>query len=62
VLTVGEIEGFARRGGTINFYLEDDKVRFEINPESTRERGLRMSSQLLALGRIVATEPGIRRQ
>jgi hypothetical protein len=62
VLTVGETEGFARRGGTINFYLEDDKVRFEINPESTRERGLRMSSQLLALGRIVATEPGTRRQ
>src|SRR5688572_24503994 len=31
VLTVGDVPDFARRGGIINFYLEGQKVRFEIN-------------------------------
>jgi hypothetical protein len=53
VVTVGDTEGFARRGGTINFYLDQNKVRFEINPGSARQKGLKISSQLLALGKIV---------
>jgi hypothetical protein len=53
VLTVSELEGFARRGGTIAFYPDGKKVRFEINPVTARERGLKMSSELLGLGRLV---------
>jgi len=53
VLTVGEVDGFARRGGIINFYVEANKVRFEINPAAARRKGLKLSSQLLALGKIV---------
>jgi hypothetical protein len=56
VLTVSEIEGFGRRGGVINFYLEQNRVRFEINPEAAREDGLRISSELLNLGKIVVAE------
>ena len=55
VLTVSEIEGFARSGGNINFYLEDKKVRFEINPTAARREGLKVSSQLLSLGKIIQT-------
>jgi hypothetical protein len=53
ILTVSEIDRFAQDGGTINFYLQGDKVRFEINPRSALRRGLKLSSQLLSLGRIV---------
>jgi len=57
VLSVSEIEGFARRGGVINFYLDGNKVRFEINPAIAQREGLKMSSQLLSLGKIVQPEP-----
>jgi hypothetical protein len=55
VLTVSEIEGFAQSGGNINFYLEEKKVRFEINPMAARREGLKVSSQLLSLGKIIQT-------
>jgi hypothetical protein len=53
ILTVSELEGFAGKGGDIDFYLSGGKVRFEINPQSARQCGLKMSSQLLSLGKIV---------
>ncbi len=53
VLTVGYADGFAARGGMINFVLEDRRMRFEVNRRSTAESGLRLSSQLLRLARIV---------
>jgi hypothetical protein len=49
VLTVGEGDGFAARGGMINFLIEDRKVRFEINPTASQVAGVRISSQLLKL-------------
>ena len=57
VLTVGDIDGFARRGGVINFYLEGKRVRFEFNAAAAQQRGLKMSSQLLSLGKIVGPNP-----
>ena len=56
VLTVGETRNFAQRGGVINFYLEGNKVRFEINPAAAQRDKLRINAQLLSLGKIV--EPG----
>lgn len=56
ILTASEVPGFAARGGIINFYLEGNKVRFEINPSAARREGLKISSQLLNLGRIVEPE------
>lgn len=53
VLTVGDMDGFAERGGTINFVLRGNKVRFEINPANAEESRLRMSSQLLKLATLV---------
>lgn len=57
LLTVGESDGFVRRGGVINFYLEDDKVHFEINPDAADRENLKISSQLFRLGKIVKTAP-----
>ncbi len=53
VLTVGHLPDFARMGGIINFYKQDNKFRFEINPAAARLAGLRISSQLLKLARII---------
>jgi hypothetical protein len=60
ILTVGDSEGYAGRGVVINFYLEDNKVRFEINVEASRLAGLTISSQLLKLARIVPDSGGAR--
>ena len=58
VLTVSETRGFARRGGIINFYLEGNKVHFEINPAVAQRDKLKISAQLLSLGKIVQPEGG----
>jgi hypothetical protein len=51
MLTVGEAPGFLKAGGAINFYLDDNRVRFEIRPTAASAAGLHVSSQLLKLGR-----------
>jgi hypothetical protein len=53
VLTVGETEHFGERGGMINFRVEGERVRLEINVEATQRAGLKVSSQLLKLASIV---------
>jgi PAS domain S-box-containing protein len=53
VLLVGETTGFAASGGTIEFTLEDDRVRFPINADAASRSGLKFSSKLLALAQIV---------
>ena len=53
ILTVSEIDGFAEHGGIINFISERNKVRFEINQEAARSKGLTISSELLKLARLV---------
>jgi hypothetical protein len=47
VLTVADMPRFAARGGMINFTLEENKVRFEINVAAARRAGLKISSKLL---------------
>ncbi len=56
ILVVGEQSDFAIQGGVINFFMERNRVRFEINPEEARGRDLRISSQLLNLARIVGRQ------
>jgi YfiR/HmsC-like len=52
-LLVGETDGFAAKGGAIQFTLEENHVRFVINPDAIRRAGLQISSKLLALATIV---------
>jgi len=47
ILTVGDTEDFAEQGGVINFFIDENKVRFEINLAASREAGLKISSKLL---------------
>lgn len=52
-LTVADSEGFAEEGVMINFYLEQNKVRLEINADAARQAGLKLGAQLLRLSRVV---------
>jgi len=59
VLTVGETDGFADRGGMIAFRLRDDLVRFDINLDQVKRARLIMSSQLIRLApRVISSPPG----
>lgn len=64
ILTIGDTPGFADRGGIINFVLEDDKVRFEIDVNAANQVNISISSRLLALAKIVpgASSDGRRAQ
>jgi hypothetical protein len=52
VLTVGEAEGFAAEGGIVNFFVQDHRLRFEVNRAAADRAGLRLSSRLLSLARL----------
>jgi hypothetical protein len=49
VLTVSETGRFTETGGMINFVVEGNKVRFQINEAPARSAGLKISSKLLSL-------------
>jgi len=53
ILTVGDTEGYAERGVIINFYKEQNKIRFEINKDAAERSGVKISSKLFGLARIV---------
>jgi len=47
VLTVSDMPQFTRRGGMIQFVVEANRVRFEVNLTNAERAGLTLSSQLL---------------
>ena len=56
VLTVGETAGFLDAGGMIDFLLEDNKVRFEVNLDAAESADLKIGSRLLVLAERVVGE------
>lgn len=57
VLTVSDEREFADHGGTIGLDLEDERVRMTINMSAVRGTGIRISSKLLALSRLIEDAP-----
>jgi hypothetical protein len=53
ILTVGDMDDFARAGGMIRFLLVENKIRLRINVEAARAAGLTISSKLLRPAQIV---------
>lgn len=49
VLTVGETAQFLREGGMVRFYVESNKVRFQISQKTAEAAGLKVSSHVLTL-------------
>jgi hypothetical protein len=57
VLVIGENDDFASSGGVIQFTLDQDRIRFLINTDAADRSGLKFSSKLLALAKIVRDSP-----
>ena len=53
ILTVSEFSELGSQGAVISFFLDDERVRFEVNLGAVRQAGVKLSSKLLALARIV---------
>lgn len=51
--SIADHEGFASAGGIANFYREDSRIRFAINPGAAQKAGLTISSRLLRLAKVV---------
>lgn len=57
VLMVSDAPGFVSEGGTIGLDLEDGRVRMTINMDVVRRSGVKISSKLLALSRLIEDSP-----
>jgi hypothetical protein len=57
VLTVSDYSQFLKRGGMIQFVLDGNKVRFEVNLAAAKNAGLTLSSELLKVAAAVRREP-----
>ena len=53
ILTVSHGEGFAKKGVIINFFVEQNRLRFEVNEEALLQSPLQMSFYLLNSAKIV---------
>jgi len=53
ILTVSDINNFARRGGMIGLVTRDNRVKFEINNLAAERCNIAISAKLLELGKIV---------
>jgi hypothetical protein len=53
VLTVGQSDHFISLGGMINLALRDTRIELEIDPDASSAVGLKISSRLLVVSRLV---------
>ena len=56
LLLVSDDPDFALKGGTIGFFRENDRVRFEVNVAAAERAGLRVSSRMLDVARVVGRD------
>ena len=57
ILTVSDIPRFSQRRGMIEFVLEENRIRFEVNLTATQRAGLTLSSDLLKVATVVRKNP-----
>lgn len=57
LLTVSDIPGFSQHDGMIEFVLQANKVRFEVNLAAAQQAGLTLSSELLKVATTVRRDP-----
>lgn len=52
VLTLGDAPDFLNKGGMVRFFIENNKLRFQINLDTVKESNIVISSKLLRLAEI----------
>jgi hypothetical protein len=60
IITVSELEGFARQGGMVEFFIDrrTSKVRMKINLPAVQEAGITISARILALESVIVLGEG----
>ena len=53
ILTISDTAGFGTKGVLLNFYLDNENVRFEINEKAALESGLNFNYRLKKVARII---------
>lgn len=53
ILTVSDAEGFAAASGIIQLIVDEGHMRFAVNAGMARDSGLRLSSRLLGLAKVI---------
>ncbi len=53
VLTVGETGDFLQKGGILNFVLEENKIRFEINLDTAKAARIQFKTSVLKLAKTI---------
>ena len=53
VLTVGDFTDFAKAGGMIGLYMQNNRVHFDVNLASAQRAGLTLNSQMIKLAGLV---------
>ena len=56
ILTVSEMNNFARRGGMIQYYTDENRIKLRINHRNARESGLVLSSKLLRVAEVIDSD------
>lgn len=57
IFTVSDLTVFTGMGGTAHLFIEQGRMHFAVNVESAQRAGLRLSSKLLILAKIVKGDP-----
>jgi hypothetical protein len=57
ILLVGETEEFAQGGGAVALVSQGTRLQIALCPEHAKERGLKLSSRLFQVGRVVRAAP-----
>jgi hypothetical protein len=60
VLSISDLDQFARHGGMIELTRKADKIRFAVNIDAVNRNGVRISSKLLQLAEVVHQSHGLR--
>jgi hypothetical protein len=56
VLTVSDNPGFLEHGGVVRFVLDNRRVRFDVSLPAAGRAGLKVSSKLLRVARVIKTD------
>ena len=55
VLTIADYPGYANRGVMVNFYIDANKIKFELNPNEMKKANLSVNYMLYKVAKIVKT-------
>jgi hypothetical protein len=54
VLIIADKAGLAAQGAGISYFMDGDKIKYEINPKNIEKNGLKVSGSLINLGLLVS--------